>query len=131
MKLLGIIAGLIVLLVVFFRLSFYDIHVRYRLTVEVQDGEQIKSGSSVVEALYNIEPSWSPSHTSGDVRIVGSEPTVDLGRRGMVFLTFGDALRTPTQIVERNSHVGCGGTDMYCLPFEAYGTRRLVRVIFR
>jgi hypothetical protein len=105
----------------FFRLEFYDIPVRYRLTVEVQDGDQIKTGSSVVEALYNIEPSWSWSGPSTYIRVVGYAPTVDLGEKGMLFLTFSNANRTPAQIVERGKYVFCPMDDMYCLPFEAYG----------
>jgi hypothetical protein len=28
----------------------------------VQDGDQIKTGSGVIDVSYNIEPDWSPSH---------------------------------------------------------------------
>ncbi|MDI3561135.1 hypothetical protein [Bradyrhizobium sp. Arg816] len=38
----------------FFRLNFYDIHVRYRLMVEFQDGDQVKTGSSTTQ----MEVSW-------------------------------------------------------------------------
>ncbi len=118
---LGIVAGLMVTATGVFRLNFYDVHVRYRLTVEVQDGDQIKTGSSVVEASYNIEPTWSWSGPNPHVRTVGFEPTVDLGEKGMLFLSFSNATRTPAEIVERNQHVFCAADDMYCLPFEAYG----------
>jgi hypothetical protein len=118
---LGIVAGLMVTATGVFRLNFYDVHVRYRLTVEVQDGDQIKTGSSVVEASYNIEPTWSWSGRNPHVRTVGFEPTVDLAEKGMLFLSFSNATRTPAEIVERNQHVFCAADDMYCLPFEAYG----------
>jgi len=118
---LGILVGLVVLVAGFWNLNFYDVHVRYRLTVEVQDGDQLKTGSSVVEASYNIEPSWSWSGPNPHVRVVGFEPTVDLGGKGMLFLSFSNATRTPAEIVERNQHVFCAADDMYCLPFEAYG----------
>jgi hypothetical protein len=58
---LGIPAALVVIAIAIFWLNFYDVHVRYRLTVEVQDGDQIRTGSSVIDASYNVEPDWSPS----------------------------------------------------------------------
>src|SRR4051812_18867488 len=121
---LGMIVGLAVIVVVAaFRLNFYDVHVRYRLTVEVQDGDQLKTGSSVVEALYDIQPTWSWSGPGNHTRVIGYAPTVDLGDKGLLFLTFADATRDPAEIVERNNYVFCAGDDMYCLPFEAYGER--------
>lgn len=118
---LGIPVALVLWVIALFWFEFYDVHVRYRLTVEVQDGDQLKTGSSVVEASYNIEPSWSWSGPNPHVRVVGFEPTVDLGEKGMLFLSFSNATRTPAEIVERNQHVFCAADDMYCLPFEAYG----------
>ena len=49
-------AGLVIAVVCYLWLSFYDVHMRYLLTVEVQNGDQIKTGSSVIDASYNIEP---------------------------------------------------------------------------
>jgi hypothetical protein len=120
---LGILTGLVILAVAFFRLNFYNIHVRYRLTVEVQDGDRVRTGSSVIEAVYNIEPTWSWSGPQNDTIVVGYAPTVDLGDKGLLFLTFADATRTPAEIVELNNYVFCAADDMYCLPFEAYGER--------
>jgi hypothetical protein len=117
---LGILAGLVVLIVGYFWLSFYFIHVRYRLTVEVQDGDQIKTGSSVIDVSYNIEPDWSPSHFNSHPTTVGYAPTVDLGEKGMLFVTFFNARRTSAQQVERNRQVFCLFEDIGCLPFAAY-----------
>jgi hypothetical protein len=119
----GIVVGLAVLAVAFFEFNFYDIHVRYRLTVEVQDGDQVKTGSSVVEALYDIQPHWSWSGPGNYTRVIGHAPTVDLGDKGLLFLTFSNATRTPAEINEQNTYVFCAANDMYCLPFEAYGDR--------
>jgi hypothetical protein len=119
---LKIFAALAIVVVGFFWLSFYSIHVRYRLTLEVSDDDQIKTGSSVVEASYNIQPDWIWAGPSTFVRIVGYAPTVDLGGRGLLFLSFADASRTPAQRRERNRQVGCGFDDMGCLPFAAYHT---------
>jgi hypothetical protein len=55
---LGILVSLVVLVVGYLWLSFYDIHVRYRLTIEVQGGDQIKTGSSVLDASYTIQPDY-------------------------------------------------------------------------
>jgi hypothetical protein len=118
---LGIPVALVLWVIGLLWFEFYDIHVRYRLMVEVQDGEQIKTGSSVIEASYNIQPSWSPVGPNAWVHIDGFEPVVDLGDKGILLLSFSNATRTPEQIREGNKHVFCAGTDMYCLPFEAYG----------
>jgi hypothetical protein len=86
---LGIPVGLVSLVIVILWINFYDIHVRYRLTVEVKDGDQIKTGSSVIDAAYDMQPdwTWSGPHTY-DPRVVGYAPTVDLGEKGLLFLTF-------------------------------------------
>jgi len=123
LKALGMFAALAILVVVFFRLNFYNIHVRYRLTVEVQDGDQVKTGSSVVEALYDIQPTWSWSGPGNVTRVIGYAPTVDLGDRGLLFLTFSNAQRDMAEKMERNNYVFCAADDVYCLPFEAYGER--------
>jgi hypothetical protein len=120
---LGIVAGLAILAVVSFRLNFYYIHVRYRLTVEIEDGNQLKTGSSVVEALYDIQPTWSWSGAGNDIRVIGHAPAVDLGDKGFLFLTFSNATRDPAERAERNNYVFCAANDVYCLPFEAYGER--------
>lgn len=119
----GILVGLVVLAVGYLWLSFYNIHVRYRLTVEVQDGDQIKTGSSIIDVSYNIEPDWSPSHFNGSPRFIGYAPTVDLGEKGMLFLTFSNATRNSEQQAERNKQVFCLFDDIGCLPFAAYHVR--------
>ncbi len=103
-------------------LNFYDIHVRYRLTVEVQDGDQIKTGSSVIDASYDMQPDWSPSGPrSGLSSLNGYSPTVDLGKKGLLFLTFEDMPNTPDHIRERNKLFFCANSNIWCLPFAAYG----------
>ena len=116
----GVLAGLTILVVAVSWLSFYNIHVRYRVTVEVQDGDQIKSGSSVIDVSYNIEPDWSPSHFNSFPVPVGYAPTVDLGEKGVLFLTFSNATRTPEQRTERHKQTPCLFDDIGCLPFVAY-----------
>jgi hypothetical protein len=101
-------------------LSFYDIHIRYRLTVEVQDGDQIKTGSSVIEASYSIQPDYLSAYPNTYARIDGYAPTVDLGEKGMLFLTFSNAMRSTEGQAERNKQVFCPFTDIGCLPFAAY-----------
>ena len=101
-------------------LNFYDIHVRYRLTIEVKDGDQIKTGSSVIEASYNVQPdwTWSGPHTY-DPRVVGYAPTVDLGQKGLLFLTF-DKTETDFYRSVRARNVPCQFGAIGCLPFAAY-----------
>lgn len=119
-KALGMAVTLAILAVGLIWWSFYDVHVRYRLTLEVQDGDELKTGASVIDVSYNVEPSWSPSHYNSFPRTVGYAPTVDLGEKGLLFLTFSNATRTPAQRAERNKQVFCLFDDIGCLPFAAY-----------
>jgi len=114
---LALAAGIIVL----FWFNFYPVHVRYRLTVEVQDGDQVKTGSSVIDAAYNTESERSFGQSSTYlVGLRGYAPTVDLGKKGMLFLTFESKASTPDNIRARNSQFVCPKEDIWCLPFAAY-----------
>jgi hypothetical protein len=117
---LKIFAGLVILAIAYIWLSFYDIHVRYRLTFEVRDGEQIKTGASVIDTSYTIQPDWLWSGPDTHVRVVGYAPTVDLGNKGMLFLTFVNATRTAEQYRERTKQAHCSFDDIGCLSFAAY-----------
>jgi len=117
---LGIAAALVIIAIAIFWLNFYDVHVRYRLTVEVQDGDQIKTGSSIIDASYSVEPDWSPSGPhSNDPRVIGYAPTVNLGEKGILFLTFNQR-RTPLYMQERVKQVPCKFGVVGCVPFAAY-----------
>jgi hypothetical protein len=119
----GILVGIVVLVVVFVLSGFQHIHARYRITLEVQDGDQIRTGSSVIDASYPIEPdsfTWSGPDTY--VRVHGYAPTVDLGEKGLLFLSFLDPHRIVAQVKERNEQWTCGFSDIGCLPSAAYRT---------
>jgi hypothetical protein len=77
-----------------------NIPIRFQLTVEVTDGEQIRSGSSVLEVEYPIVPDSLNIGTSSFRRVVGYAVTVDLGQKGLLFLTFVNAHRTSKQVIE-------------------------------
>jgi hypothetical protein len=119
---LGIVAGLVIAGVVFFTVIYPTIHVRYRLTVEVQDGDQIKSTSSVIDVSYAIYPDdfVNLGGPNTHPRRVGYAPTLDLGAKGLLFLTFANVTRTPEQRIERNKQVLCPLDDVGCLAFAAY-----------
>jgi hypothetical protein len=72
-------------------LVWQNIPVRFRLTLEVKDGEQIRTGSSVLEVEYPIVPDSLNIGTSSFRRLIGY---VDLGQKGLLFLTFINAHRT-------------------------------------
>jgi hypothetical protein len=111
---LGILGGLIVVVIGLFWGSFYDIHVRDRLTVELQDGDQTKTGSSVIDVAYNIEPDWMWSGPNTHLSSFdGYAPTVDLGERGMIFLTFENIPLTADNIRARNKQFFCAMDDMW------------------
>ena len=103
----GILVVLLALGVLFVLSGFQTIHVRYRITLEVQDGDQIRSRSSVLDAAYPIEPdSITLSGPDTFVRIKGYAPTVDLREEGLLFLTFLDAPLTAVERKVRKSKLG-------------------------
>jgi hypothetical protein len=55
---LGIPVGLVLFVVALFWFNYYGVHVHYRLTVEIEDGDQVRTGSSVVDAVYDVDPEW-------------------------------------------------------------------------
>jgi hypothetical protein len=59
---------------------------RYRLTVEVETPEGIKSGSSVIEVSKKVTSKYSiPNAGSVISRVKGEAVAVDLGKRGVLF----------------------------------------------
>lgn len=120
---LAIFAGFAIVVLVYCLLAFPTIHVRYRLTVEVQDGDQIKTGTGVIDVSYGIQPDSFVDLGGRDVStpVDGYAVTVDLGKKGLLFVTFENAERTPVQQIEFNHDVFCVIDDIGCLPFAAYG----------
>jgi hypothetical protein len=117
---LGTPVVVVILMIGFFWLIFHDVHVRYRLTVEVQDGDQIKTGSSVINVSYEIEDDliWTGPHDYV-AKVVGYAPTVDLGKKGLLFLTL-DEWRPRAQVREPSKQFPCSFGVIGCLPSAAY-----------
>src|SRR5579863_7425071 len=84
-----------------------NFRVRYRLTVEVQDGDQVKSGSGVIEVSYDIYPDDFVYFGQAVPKPSGYAITIDLGKKGLLFVTFANADRTPDQRIARNHEVFC------------------------
>lgn len=58
---------------------------RYRLTVEVETPEGLKTGSSVIEVRTQIaERPNLPDANALNIRVIGEAVSVDLGKRGML-----------------------------------------------
>ena len=110
---LAIVAVVVVVGIVSYKMTYPIIDVRFRLTVEVQDGDQIKSGSGVIEVSYAIQPDALAAaggfNSFSDVK--GSAITIDLGETGLLLLTFWDTTPTPAQRAERQDRadVACEG----------------------
>jgi hypothetical protein len=121
---LGIFTGILIASIALIWIRIHPVHVRYRLTVEVQNDDRIETGSSVVEVAYPMEDLFSDALP--DVRGSGYAPTVDLGEKGLLFLSFSDPTRTPVQWKERNDLMSCGYSDIGCMPFVAYKLTRLI-----
>ena len=59
---------------------------RYRLTVEVDTPEGLKSGSSVIEVRTEVaDRAILPDAKTLDIQVTGEAVTVDLGQRGLLF----------------------------------------------
>lgn len=88
----------------------------------MQDGDQVKTGSSVIDVSYSIQPDDAVNLGGREThqRLTGYAPTVDLAEKGLLFLTFESVARTPAQRVERNKQVSCPLDDIGCLPFAAF-----------
>jgi hypothetical protein len=87
---LGIVVGLVLLGMSSCWLAYGPTHIRYRLTIDVKDGDSVRSGSSVVEVAYNVTLpifrafgglEWAAS-------VSGNAVTVDLGTKGLLFAIF-------------------------------------------
>ena len=82
MKKIGIIVILIAAVVVYFKLAYPDYTYRYRMTVEVDTPDGLKSGSSVIEIHTTQWPDWLAGLANGNtsaVDITGEAIFVDLG----------------------------------------------------
>jgi hypothetical protein len=73
---------------------------RYRLTIEVDTPEGVKSGSSVIEVRAARQPKLTPETTT-DIGISGEAVVVDLGEGKYLFclLTSPDLMSSPAQFV--------------------------------
>jgi hypothetical protein len=63
---------------------------RYRLTVEVDTPEGPRSGSSVMQIDSQRGPGWTPDKYSAGRDLSGDAVTINLGRRGQLFMILCD-----------------------------------------
>jgi hypothetical protein len=101
-------------------MMFQTIHVRFRITIDVEVGDETKSGTGVIDVAFQIYPDALASLGGGpnaNPAVTGYAVTVDLGDKGLLLLTFQDAERWPNQMRAR---IRCPTDDIGCLPFAAY-----------
>ena len=70
-----------------YKWNFPTASYRYRLTIAVESGGQVHSGSSVIQVWYRFNPPWFAALAGGsqfDVRVTGQAVLVDLGSNGAV-----------------------------------------------
>jgi hypothetical protein len=103
----GIVVGLVLIGISSCWLAFAPTHIRYRLTIEVQDGDVVRSGSGVVDVAYGVAPLRGVGGSQWDAFVYGNAVTVDLGTKGLLFA-----------IVRRDYR---GGFPTGYLPIVAYG----------
>jgi hypothetical protein len=118
-----ILIGVIVFAVGYVLIEWHSIDVRYRLTIEVEDGNQLRVASSVIDVSFAMgSDALNPTATESFVPVYGYAPTVDLGEKGLLFLSFLNPPRTVAQVKERNNVWACQFSDIACLPSAVYRT---------
>jgi|HubBroStandDraft_6_1064221.scaffolds.fasta_scaffold96355_2 hypothetical protein len=71
-------------------LELTTVSYRYRLTVAVETGGQVHSGSSVIEVRFSFNPEWAPpSVGTYNVSVAGQAVLIDLGARGALVAALG------------------------------------------
>lgn len=83
---------LLIGVVVWWTFPFPSSHWRYKITVEVDTPEGVKSGSAVREMFFSTEPRIFPEQAGFSFRTEGEAIVVDLGTRGHLFVLFGNEL---------------------------------------
>jgi hypothetical protein len=99
----------------------YDTEARFRITIEVQHGDQIKTGSGVIGEAFHVFRNFNSGRLDNRTYLTGYAPTVDLGDKGLLLLSFMNATRTRAQWIEQMKTFHCTFDDIGCLPFSAYG----------
>ena len=61
----------------------------YRITVEIDTPEGIKSGSAVRKVVATLQPKVTPETKQVSHRVYGEAVVIDLGKRGVVFALIG------------------------------------------
>ena len=62
---------------------------RYKITVEIETPEGVKSGSAVREVTAVMQPQITPETHPVNYGVIGEAVTIDLGNRGVVFALLG------------------------------------------
>jgi hypothetical protein len=83
MKWLAILAAIIAVAVVTFKMNFPTYTYRYRLQLSLAIDGKIHTGSSVIEVIWNCGPKVAGLGRC-NARLAGQAAVIDLGRRGLV-----------------------------------------------
>jgi hypothetical protein len=101
-KLVIIVLILIAIPVVWYQWNFPSVSYRYRLTVAVEVGGQVHSGSSVIAVHYSFNPKWvPPSWGVYNQYDSGQAVLIDLGARGVLVAALVGVLDKTGQIYDR------------------------------
>ena len=74
----------IAVVVVAYKLAFPSVTVRYRLSLEAQVNDELRTGSGVIEVTYSKQSGFAAQHELV-VDFKGEAVAVDLGSRGILF----------------------------------------------
>ncbi len=85
---LCVLAALIVAVIVVWKIAYPTNTFRYKVTVNVETPEGLKSGSAVREVTIMQQPEVTPE-SRPHVSVKGEAVVVDLGKRGVLFATIG------------------------------------------
>jgi len=122
MKALGIWILLVVGIVAYYKYSYPSYTYRYKMTVEVDTPDGVKSGSSVIEVHTTQIPQWLKHIAGGQTkgsRAYGEAPFVDLGDKGILFTAFRGSYadRLYPRVYSGKGHAGWkpGGVPEYAI----------------
>jgi hypothetical protein len=102
-------------------ITYPNIYVRYRLTVEVDDGGQVRTGSGVVEIKYPIFPDILIAGGAFHGVLRGNAITVDLGHKGLIFLVNSTSVALALKPHSNTDGFRDHSEDLWALPLAAYG----------
>ena len=86
--------------------------IRYRLTIHVAVGDEVRSGSGVIEMIWHSQRNYPLTEVPWSLEIRGEAISVDLGSRGPVFVLL-DPPEAPRHLAKPGMHIFTPAIDAF------------------